>query len=69
MSQPVTAYAHRRYCDRCRRVVTIVVPRLTPRPTDAYWSARWDEAARRDGEAAFQERHVEACEPQIGGRR
>ena len=55
------SYTLSRWCDRCRRTIRVTVAMQTERPTDPYWSRRWDEAGRRDGEAAFQERHAATC--------
>ncbi len=47
-----------RWCDRCQRPVETVVHLLTERPTDRYWRQRWDDGARREAEAKYQEQHV-----------
>mgnify|MGYP000923809724 FL=1 len=62
MSAPaLTTYTHRHWCDRCRRTIRVTVSMQTARPAESYWGRRWDEAGRRDGEAAFQERHAATC--------
>ena len=49
------------WCDRCHRTVQTTIARQIARPAPGYWRDRWDEAARRDAEAVFQETHAATC--------
>lgn len=57
----VPTFTGHHWCDRCRRTIRTTIPRQIERPADRYWRDRWDEAARRDAEAAFQAEHAATC--------
>lgn len=56
-----------RWCDRCHRTIRVTVEMQTARPASGYWRGRWDDAARRDAEARYQEEHVAHAHAQAGG--
>lgn len=57
-----------RWCDRCHRTIRVTVEMQTPRPAAGYWRGRWDDAARRDAEALYQESHVARLHAPAGAR-